>query len=157
MKTSSLLCLFLCTAISPAWAESTVTATNGLLPDPTYIDLGEAGDSVGDQRIWQVRGKGQDDQVVIMTMIMTTTSQPGQSSDVETRLSQAIFAFGEGTGDTLLFSGTGIYPKAGSTVKAHATLERAILGGTGIYAGAKGTVVTTHLSDGTWQHVFRIE
>lgn len=157
MKTSSLLGLFLCAGISPAWAGSTVTATNGLLPDPTYIDLGDAGDSVGDQRIWQVTGTGQDDQIVTMTMIMTTTGQPGQSSDVETRLSQAIFAFGEGTGDTVLFSGTGTYPKAGSTVKAHATLERAILGGTGTYAGAKGTVVTTHQPDGTWQHVFRFE
>jgi hypothetical protein len=157
MKTSSLLCLFLFTGISPAWAGSTVTATNGMLPDPTYIDMGDAGDSVGDQRIWQVAGKAQDDQVVTMTMIMTTTSQPGQSSDVETRLSQAVFAFGEGTGDTVLFSGTGTYPKAGSTVKARATLERAILGGTGKYAGAKGTVLTTHLSDGTWQHVFQIE
>ena len=157
MKTSSLLCFLLFAGTSPAWAESTVTATNGLLPEPTYIDMGDAGDSVGDQRIWQVTGKGPDDQIVTMTMIMTTTSQPGQSSDDETRLSQAIFAFGEGTGDTVLFSGTGIYPNAGSTVKAHATLERAILGGTGKYAGVKGSVVTKHQPDGTWQHVFHFE
>ena len=157
MKTLSLLCLGLSLCISPAWAESTVTATNGKLPDPTYIDLGQAGDSVGDQRIWQVLGKTPEDQVVIMTLIMTTTSQPEQGADVETRLSEAVFSFGEGTGDSLLFGGTGTYPKAGSTVTANATLERAILGGTGKFAGAKGTVLTTHLPDGTWQHVFRID
>ena len=46
MKTSSLLCLFLFTGIAPAWAGSTVTATNGILPDPTYIDMGDAGGNV---------------------------------------------------------------------------------------------------------------
>lgn len=157
MKTISLFGLLLSIGISPAWSESTVTAFNGKLPDPTYIDLGSAGDSAGDQRIWQVMGKTKEDQVVIMTLIMTTTSQPEEGSDVETRLTEAVFSFGEGTGDSVLFGGTGSYPKAGSTVKANATLERAILGGTGKYAGAKGTVLTTYLPDGTWQHFFRIE
>ena len=102
-------------------------------------------------------GKTPEDQVVILTLIMTTTSQPKQGADVETRLSEAVFSFGEGTGDSLLFGGAGSYPKAGSTFKANATLERAILVGTGKYAGAKGTALTRHLSDGTWQHVFRID
>lgn len=91
MKTFFRLDLFLSVGISPAWAESTVTAINGKLPAPTYTDLGPAGDSAGDQRIWQVAGKTEDDQVVIMTMIMTTTSQPEQGADVETRVTEAVF------------------------------------------------------------------
>ena len=37
------------------------------------------------------------------------------------------------------------------------TLERAIIGGTGKYAGANGTVFSTHLADGSWEHVFKVE
>ena len=48
-------------------------------------------------------------------------------------------------------------PKAGSTVKADATLGRSILGGTGKFSRAKGTVLTTHLSDRTWQHSLRMQ
>jgi hypothetical protein len=42
-------------------------------------------------------------------------------------------------------------------VKLDQSLERAIIGGTGKYAGAKGTIVTTHLSDGTWMHVLNLD
>ena len=71
---------------------------------------------------------------------MTTTAQSEDLAQLDRRMTDAVFAFG-----------------GGSTVKVSETLERAIIGGTGKYAGAKGTVFSTHLADGTWQHVFKVE
>ena len=140
---------------APALAGATVTVTHGKTPDPTYIDLGPAGESVGDQRIWEFPGKTAEGGAVVMDWLMTTTGQPEGSADLENRVTSAVFSFGGS--DRIMVQGIGVYPKTGATVKVDATLERAIIGGTGKYAGARGTVMTTHLPDGTWQHAFTIE
>lgn len=139
---------------APAFAGGTVTVTHGKVPDPTYLDFGAAGDSVGDQRIWEFPGKTADGGDVTMDWLMTTTGHP-DASGVENRMTTAVFSFGGS--DRLMVEGIGPYPTAGATVKVDATLERAIVGGTGKYAGAKGTVMTTHLPDGSWQHVLTID
>ncbi len=126
------------------------------VPAPTVIDLGVAGDSVGDQRIWHYTGTTPEDQVVMMDWIMTTTAASDQTTPLESRVTNGVFAFGEATSDRILIQGIGQYPVSGSTVKVASTLERAIIGGTGSFAGATGTVMTTHLPDGTWQHVFSL-
>jgi hypothetical protein len=92
-----------------------------------------------------------------MDFIMTTTGQSDDPSGFDSRMTDAVFSFGEGSGDTLLVHGIGLYPKNGSTVKVSSTLERAIVGGTGKFAGASGAVLSTHLADGTWQHVFNVK
>lgn len=144
----------LCAFTVPAFAGGTVTVTHGKVPDPTYLDLGPAGDSVGDQRIWEFPGKTADGVDVTMDWLMTTTGQP-DATGVENRMTTAVFSFGGS--DRIMVEGIGPYPTAGATVKVDATLERAIVGGTGKYAGAKGTVMTTHLADGSWQHVLKID
>jgi hypothetical protein len=50
-----------------------------------------------------------------------------------------------------------LYPITGSTLKSDVTLERAVIGGTGQYAGASGAVTSTHLTDGSWRHVFNLD
>lgn len=142
---------------TPALADSSVTVTHGKTPDPTYIDLGPAGDSAGDQRIWEFSGQTTTGEPVVMDWLMTTTGQPDTATGLERRMTSAVFAFGNNTSDRILVEGIGFYPTQGSTVKIAATLERAIIGGTGKYAGARGTAVTTHLEDGSWQHVLNIE
>lgn len=142
---------------SAAFAETTITVTHGKTPDPTYLDLGAAGDSVGDQRIWEFPGKTADGAPVVMDWVMTTTGLPDVAAGLESRMTTAVFSIGDRTGDRILVQGIGMYPTKGSTVKVDATLERAIIGGTGKYAGAKGTAVTTHLDDGTWRHVLNIQ
>ena len=90
-----------------------------------------------------------------MDWLMITTAQPAATPDLENRMTSAVFSFGGS--DRVLLEGIGTYPKAGATVKVDATLERAIIGGTGKYAGARGTVMTTHLPDGSWQHVLNLQ
>lgn len=142
---------------TPVLAGSTITVTHGKTPDPTYIDLGPAGDSAGDQRIWEFGGATAEGEPVLMDWVMTTTGQPQAATGVEHRMTSAVFSFGSATSDRILIQGIGLYPTQGSTVKIDATLERAVIGGTGKYSGARGTVVTTHLQDGTWRHVFNLQ
>lgn len=157
MKKSA-LCLFVLAAFAlPAFSAETITVTHSKVPAPTLIDLGPAGDSAGDLRIWHFRGTAPGNVEVIIDFIMTTTAQSEDPAQLDSRMTEAVFSFGQGTADTLLVQGIGLYPKNGSTVKLSQTLERAITGGTGKYAGANGTVFSTHLADGTWEHVFKVE
>ena len=154
----SIFSLFLLTAFAqPAIAAETITVIHSKVPAPTVIDLGPVGESVGDERIWHFLGTAPDSSTVSIDFIMITTAQSDDPDGLDSRMTDAVFSFGEGSGDTLLVHGIGLYPKTGSTVKVSETLERAIIGGTGKYAGASGTVSSTHLADGTWQHVFNIK
>lgn len=156
MKRIFVLLLSMFAIVGPAVADDTVTVTHGKPPAPAYIDLGAAGASVGDQRIFKFDGKA-DSETVVMEWVMTTLSTPEPDLDAEVRSTTGYFTFGDAGKDRILIQGTGIYPSEGSTIKVEATLERAIIGGTGKYAGASGTVLTTHLPDGSWQHVFNID
>ena len=152
------LALFLLGAFPvPAFCAETLTVVHGKVPAPTMIDLGPVGDSAGDQRVWHFLGATEDGAAVMMDFIMTTTYQSDDPSVLDSRMTDAVFSIGEDTGDTLLVHGIGLYPKSGSTVKISSTLERAIIGGTGEYAGATGWVISTHLDDDTWEHEFNIE
>lgn len=135
----------------------TLIVTHGKVPAPTLVDLGPTGASAGDQRIWHFSGMSQDNLTVMMDFIMTTTAQSSDPSGLDARMTDAVFSFGEETGDTILVHGIGAYPSGGRTVQVSSTLERAIIGGTGKYAGARGTVLSTHRVDDTWQHEFKIK
>lgn len=140
-----------------ALAGETMTLTHGKAPDPTYIDFGTPGASIGDQRIWQFNAKSDGGDTVLMDWVMLTTGTVADSPGVERRMTSAVFSFSSGPSDRILIEGIGVYPTAGATVKIDATLERAVIGGTGKYAGARGTLVTTHLEDGSWQHVVHLQ
>ena len=142
---------------NPALADETITVTHGPTPAPTYIDAGVAGDSVGDVRIWGFSGQSSDNEFVMMHWLMTTVGEADASSEMESRTTDAVIAFGEEGKDTILLRGIGLYPITGSTLKTAATLERAVIGGTGRFAGASGIVISTHLPDDSWQHVFKLD
>ena len=80
----------------------------------------------------------------------------GGEAGVESRVTNAVFLFG-GLDDSLLLEGTGWYPGEGATLEVSATLVRAIIGGTGMYAGASGYVESTRNADDTWTHVFSFD
>jgi hypothetical protein len=138
-------------------ANTTLTVTHGPTPAPTYLDAGEPGDSVGDVRIWRFGGKSSGNEAVIMDWLMTTTGHAEHTTELESRLTLSVVSFDDKGKDTILLQGVGLYPTTGSTLKADVTLQRAITGGTGKYAGASGVVTSTHLADGSWQHVFDLE
>lgn len=133
-----------------------VTVLHDAAPPPTYVDLGEPGESVGDQRIWHFAGVTPNGAPVVMDWIMTTTRIDDTAEGIESRVTLGVFSFSGDDVNQLLLEGVGLYPAAGSTFKADSSLTRAIIGGTGRFRGARGEVVSTHLEDDTWQHVFRI-
>lgn len=141
----------------PALADSTITVKHGKAPDPTYIDFGTPGESVGDERIWQFDAKTAEGETVVMDWVMLTTGGVDGTPGLERRTTSAVFSFSSGPNDRILIEGIGLYPSAAATAKVDATLERAIIGGTGKYAGARGTALSTHLEDGSWQHVLRVQ
>ena len=162
MKFAPILIAGLLAMTLPASARTTVTVTHGKTPNPTYLDLGSPGESVGDQRIWEFSGKTTDNVDVVMDWTMVTTGEPAKGPGLESRMTNAVFSFGAtmtdpSTDDRIMIAGIGLYPTKGSTVKVNSTLDRAIIGGTGKYAGAKGIMQTTHQEDGTWRHVLSIE
>lgn len=147
----------LSTFTASALAGPTITVTHGKAPDPIYIDLGTPGESVGDQRIWQFKAKDSSGDFVVMDWVMLTMGTGDGSPEIERRMTSAVFGFSSSPSDRLLVEGIGLYPTTGATVKIDVTLERAIVGGTGKYAGARGTVLTTHMDDGYWQHELRLQ
>ncbi len=135
--------------------DDTVTVEHGPVPAPVLVDLGDEGPSVGDQRIFHFEGTS-GDTAVTMDWIMTTTAVDSPEVGVESRVTNAVFLFG-GLDDSLLLEGTGWYPGEGATLEVSATLVRAIIGGTGMYAGASGYVESTRNADDTWTHVFSFD
>ena len=130
-----------------------LTVLHGPTPEPTYLDMGEPGNSVGDMRIWHFAGKTGNGDSVVMDWNMTTT-RADNSEGIESRVTLGVFSFTDGYIDQVLIQGVGLYPGTESTFKPNSSLTRAIIGGTGKFKGAKGEIVSTHLADGTWRHVF---
>lgn len=152
--------LAVATALSLAGAASAqqlITVTHGPVPTPTYIDLGAPGGSVGDQRIWQFDGQTEDQQNVVMDWVMTTTGPSSATLGMERRLTLAVISIGQGEDNTILIQGVGLYPMSGSTLRSDAVLQRAVIGGTGKYAGATGTATSTHLPNDTWRHAINLK
>jgi len=136
-------------------ADRVVTVEHGAVPAPVYVDLGDEGASVGDQRIFHFDGTS-NGVTVPMDWVMTTTAVDEPEPGVETRVASAVFQL-DGLDSTLLLEGTGWYPSDGSTFEMSSTLVRAITGGTGEYTGASGRVESTRNADDTWTHVFYVD
>lgn len=158
MKRLTLLITTMLALSSAAIAQTQLTVTHGAVTKATYVDLGQPGESVGDQRIFQFDARaGKTDEPVVTNWIMTTTGQGEIVDGMESRMTMAIFSFDGLAKDTILLQGIGLYPMVGSTLKSDTVLQRAIIGGTGKYASATGTVTSTHFEDNTWQHVFDLD
>lgn len=135
----------------------TVTVLHLAPPAPTLIDAAPAGPSVGDVRIFHFPARTESGEEVGTDWVMTTTATDSPAPGVETRVATAVFHFGGSTDDELLLEGVALYPGASATLKEATTIHRALIGGAGKYAGATGDVISTHLPDGSWKHVFQIQ
>ena len=121
---------------------------------PTYIDQGLPGDSVGDVRIFHFEGETGSGEMVVTDWIMTTTGIDTAEFGAESRVTTAVFAFTDFDKDQIVIEGVGLYPVEGDTFVPNSMLVRAITGGTGRFKGATGEVISIHLVDGSWMHVF---
>lgn len=84
-----------------------------------------------------------------------TTIATGLPDSQELRASNLVFVVGSEP-NQLVVGGLSLYNTDLSTIAAGQTTVRPIIGGSGIYSGARGTVVTTNLGDQGWRHVFRL-
>jgi hypothetical protein len=119
-----------------------------------YVDLGDTGPSVGDERITEIATQS-DGKPGRLDGILTTTAVNSPEAGSEIRLSQLVFTFATES-DQVFVSGTSVYPAASATIKADSSTIRPIIGGSGVYAGATGWCESFHLADGTWRHVLHL-
>ena len=138
-------------------AQNVLTVTHPAVPAPTLLDHGAKGQSIGDVRLWHFKAKLSNGAEVMTDWIMTTTSVSDEVSGMESRITSAVFSFNSGSKDQIIIQGVASYPSLKATLVESSPTARAITGGTGKYAGVGGWVETTHLQDGTWQHVLYIK
>jgi hypothetical protein len=142
-----------CTS-APSGAR-TVTVTHGPVT-LVYADLGQPGPSVGDTRGTEIATKVEGSQVTgRLDAILTTTAVDSPGKGDEIRIGHLVFTFAS-PDDQIVIDGASVYPSASATIAIGATTIRPIVGGSGIYAGARGYAESSHLADGTWRHVFHL-
>jgi hypothetical protein len=69
---------------------------------------------------------------------------------------QGTLTFELGTGNEIVVGGLADYPLSGTGLIKGKKFVRPVLGGTGKYAGAKGTLTSVQLSGGRYDQVFRL-
>lgn len=130
---------------------TTVTVTHAVVTPTSTIGAGS-----GTIRTFfvpiDVDGVGADSQYLSGTL---TTLSDSVNGDDELRSANLVFVFGD-EANQLVVGGISLYPPAGSTIAVGAETVRPVVGGSGIYAGATGEVVSTNLGDEGWSHVFSI-
>lgn len=118
------------------------------------VDLGRPGKSSGDVYVFSSPLLDSQEKESIGRVYGTQTSI-ALDSDSETV--QAMITYDFGDGDQITVGGIGEYPRGDKGLVENQEFERPILGGTGRYAGAGGTVTSVHRPDDSYEHTFEIE
>jgi hypothetical protein len=132
-----------------------VIVRHGAVPAPSVIGAGEGSPAVGDMRLFHFPAQTSDGQSVLIDWIMTTTAVDEPSLNVESRVNTGTFSFGDHN-NQIVIEGVALYPTAGAVLEIADQVRRAIVGGSGRFAGASGEVVSVQFDDGSWEHQFRI-
>jgi hypothetical protein len=131
---------------------TTVTVTHAVVTPTSTIGAG-----TGTVRTFfiplDVDGVSADGQYLSGTL---TTLSDSVNGDEELRSANLVFVFGN-EANQIVVGGISLYPPAGSTIAVGEETVRPVVGGSGIYAGATGEVVSTNLGDEGWSHVFHIK
>ena len=118
------------------------------------VDLGPEGKSGGDVYVFDGPLLDAEEQETVGSVYGTQTSI---AVDGGAETVQAMITYDFGDGDRITIGGIGQYPRADMGLVEGQEFERPILGGTGSYAGADGTVTSVRRSDGGYEHTFEIE
>jgi hypothetical protein len=122
-------------------------------PHITTIDLGRRGKSPGDLYPFDARILSRNGRRVIGQLRGTQTDI---KLEHRAETVQGLLTFEFGTGDQIVVGGVSAFPLTGTGLITGRHYVRAVLGGTGRYAGAKGTLTSTQLSSGFYDQVFRL-
>ncbi|HEX6115679.1 MAG TPA: hypothetical protein VFY99_01175 [Solirubrobacterales bacterium] len=130
--------------------------TLNLVSDPDeevfeVVDLGDRGRSVGDIFVFEGPMLDRDSEEVVGHAYGTQTSL---SLDDESQIVQATITYELDDGDQILVGGTAEYPAEGDGLVEGEEYVRPILGGTGDYAGADGSLTTVRQPDGSYEQTF---
>jgi hypothetical protein len=139
---------------SPDASNSTskeIVVTHGVVT-PTAT----TGSGIGTVRTFNtpivVDGMEADDQYMLGTL---TTLEVDVNGDEELRSANLVFVFG-GESNQVVVGGISLYPPAGATIAPGNETIRPIVGGSGLYKGAVGQVVSKNLGDEGWSHILSI-
>lgn len=91
--------------------------------------------------------------VLIGNLLTVDLPDPVSGEELEERIGTLVFTFG---GDELVAVGGTSYPAKDAEMAAGEPQLRVVAGGTGAYLGARGEVVTTRNTDGTYTHTFTL-
>ena len=83
-----------------------------------------------------------------------TTIATGLADGKEARAANLVFVVGSEP-NQLVVGGLSLYSTDLNTITTGQSTIRPIIGGSGIYSGARGSVESTNLGDQGWRHVFR--
>jgi hypothetical protein len=82
-----------------------------------------------------------------------STVAPVAGNPEEARLRNLIFTF---PGGQIVATGNSVYPLGAVEINPNKSIVIAVIGGTGTYLGARGQVVTSRNTDGTYTHKFTL-
>lgn len=140
--------------IAPASAKTktTVVTITHAPATPTAV----SGSGVGTVRTFYIATSvaGKTPKTGYMSGTLTTLAT-GLANSQELRASNLVFVV-ESEPNQLVVGGLSLYPTEGATLATNQSTIRPIIGGSGIYRGAKGQVESTNLGEQGWRHVFRI-
>ena len=150
---ASLAALFV---VMPAQAAPSDRVTTVKVYHQAVTPIAVSGSGIGAVRTFfipiAVNGKAADGQYLTGTL---TTVSAAMADGQELRASNLTFVFGS-EDNQMVVGGISLYPPAGATIAPGAKTIRPVIGGSGIYDGARGQVVSTNLGANGWTHVFKI-
>jgi hypothetical protein len=127
-------------------------------PKMKLLDLGEPGNSPGDVYHFFAPLHSRPSGPVIgevfgsKTLVKVATES---NPDVEKRATLLFFTFADRQ-DQIIALGVHDYSPTAAEFNAGKSVDRAILGGTGRYMGARGQLTSTRNADGTYTQVFTL-
>ncbi|CAB4832996.1 MAG: hypothetical protein F2763_05875 [Actinobacteria bacterium] len=150
---ASLAALFV---VMPAQAAPSARVTVVKVYHQAVTPIAVSGSGIGTVRTFfipiAVNGKAADGQYLTGTL---TTFSAAMADGQELRASNLTFVFGT-EDNQMVVGGISLYPPAGATIAPGAKTIRPVIGGSGIYDGARGQVVSTNLGANGWTHVFKV-
>lgn len=124
-------------------------------PNIAKVDLAPDGTTKGDQFHFEAKLTENEKPAGILFGQLTVIGIAGQANRArDEQIDRSDLAFKLPDGD-IFAVGVAVYPRSKWKLRAQEPNDRAILGGTGKYAGVHGQLVTTRRADGTYQHQFR--
>ena len=118
------------------------------------IDLGSPGPSAGDLIVFDGPIVTTDGRKPAGHVYGTQTSVKATEA---TEVVQAFITYDFGDGNRITIGGTGQYTTGAKGLQPGKTFVRPILGGTGTYAGADGTLTSVHEANGDYRQTFSID